>query len=399
MDVAASCSTLTFTAGAPNTATNVTISGTNSLTVTTVLTINGQGGTTAGTTNTFAVGAGTLSAGSVVLAGVSNSGSKFAQITISTGIVSVTGNITSDGTECRITFSGAGTLNAGGTFLSGTAGTFTASTGTVNFNGAAQAIAPFAYTFNNVRLSGSGVKTTTNATINGILSMEGTATASAAPTYGAAATLQYNTTTARTAGAEWITPFAPTGGVIIANTGTITMNAAKVFNASVPLTINSGSSLAMSTFLLTLNGNLVNNGGTTSGSGGVTIAGTATTQSIGSFTTTGTVSCTKTAGTATFTGNVNGGALTINGTGGTLNLGTGLTHTFTGTFTRTNGTLNCGSSILNIGGSVSGTGGTFTAGTSTVNWNAAGAQTIAGVDIQQSYPLRLRCKDNNRCHG
>ncbi len=73
----------------------------------------------------------------------------------------------------------------------------------------------------------------------------------------------------------------------------------------------------------------------------MTISGTAA-QSIGSFTTTGTVSMTKTSGTATFTGNVNGGALTINGTGGTLNLGNGLTHTFTGTWTRTNGTLNGG---------------------------------------------------------
>ena len=34
---------------------------------------------------------------------------------------------------------------------------------------------------------------------------------------------------------------------------------------------------------------------------------------------------------------------------------------------------------MNLGGSVSGTGGTFTAGTGTVNYNAAGAQTVAGV--------------------
>jgi hypothetical protein len=143
--------------------------------------------------------------------------------------------------------------------------------------------------------------------------MEGTATASAAPTYGAAATLQYNTTSPRTAGVEWRTPFTATGGVIIASTGTITMNIAKVFNANIPLTVNNGASLSMSTFLLTLNGNLINNGGTATGTtGGVTIAGTAT-QSIGAFTTTGTVTMTKTVGTATFTGNVNGAALTHGG--------------------------------------------------------------------------------------
>ncbi len=232
--------------------------------------------------------------------------------------------------------------------------------------------------YHHLTLSTSGVKTITGVTVNGILSVEGRATVSAAPTYGAAATLQYNTPTDRTADAEWITPFAATGGVVIANTGKITLNADKVFNTNIPLTLNSGATLADTTFLLTLNGNLINNGATTSGSGGLTIAGTAT-QSIGAFTTTGTVSMTKTGGTATFTGNVNGGALTLNGNGGTLDLGAGLTHIFTGAWTRTNGTLLGNSSTIKIGGSVTGTGGTFTCGTGTVEWNAAGAQTIASV--------------------
>jgi len=52
--------------------------------------------------------------------------------------------------------------------------------------------------------------------------MEGTAAVSVAPTYCAAATLQYNTATAETAGPEWITPFVATGNVNILNTGTIT---------------------------------------------------------------------------------------------------------------------------------------------------------------------------------
>jgi hypothetical protein len=132
---------------------------------------------------------------------------------------------------------------------------------------------------------------------------------------------------------------------------------------------------------LTIQGNLSNTGGGTLdfGANNVTLSGTATANSIAGFTTTGTVSMTKTAGTATFTGDVNGGALTINGTGSTLNLGAGLTHTFTGTWTRTAGTLNGGFSTLKIAGTTSGTGGTFTAGTSTVEWNGAGAQTIAGV--------------------
>lgn len=84
---------------------------------------------------------------------------------------------------------------------------------------------------------------------------------------------------------------------------------------------------------------LTNTGGGTLdfGANNVTLSGTAT-QNIAGFSTTGLVSMTKTGGTATLTGNVNGGNLTINGTGGTLNLGAGLTHTFTGTWTRTAGT-------------------------------------------------------------
>ncbi|MFA4864674.1 MAG: hypothetical protein WC605_13010, partial [Bacteroidales bacterium] len=291
------------------------------------------------------------------------------------GAAAVCNNMTvNSGATLAIT--GSNILTVSGNWTN--SGTFTANSSTVIFNGAAQTVGTGPY--NNLTLAGSGTKTTTGVTVNGILYMEGTATASAAPTYGTSATLQYNTATSRTAGAEWIGTFAATGGVIIANTGAITLNAVKVFNASVPLTINSGATLAMSTFLLTLNGDLINNGGTASGTtGGVTITGTAT-QSIGAFTTTGTVSMTKTGSTATFQGNVGGAGLTINGTGGTLNLGTVLTHTFSGLWTQTAGTLDGGSSLLRFGGSVGGTGGTFTAGTGTVEWFAAVAQTIPALN-------------------
>jgi hypothetical protein len=277
-----------------------------------------------------------------------------------------------------LTINGTNTFSVGGNMTNN--GTFTANSSTVIFNGAAQTITG-TNTFNNVTFGGSGVKTitTANFTVNGILSMEGTATISAAPTYGSTATLQYYSTSAKTAGTEWISPFVASGGIIIGSTGIITMNSNEVLNSTAALTINSGATLAMSTFSLTLNGNLINNGGTTSGSGGVIITGTAT-QSIGSFTNTGTVSMTKTAGTATFTGNINGGPLTINGIGGTLNLGSGLTHTFTGNISLTNGTLNGGSSILNENSSTTsawtGAGTNFIAGTSTVVFGGA-AQSLA----------------------
>jgi hypothetical protein len=159
-------------------------------------------------------------------------------------------------------------------------------------------------------------------------------------------------------------------GVGIAVNGVLTVGLGATLNTS-----------AANNYAVTLNGDFSNSGTFTANGSAITIGGGAA-QSIAGFTTTGTVSMTKTAGTATFTGNVNGGALTINGTSGTLNLGVGLTNTFTGTWTRTGGTLNGGSSTLNLsraGAVTSGTGGTFTAGTGTVNYNYAAPQIIAAV--------------------
>ncbi|MGC2047391.1 MAG: hypothetical protein WA635_02100 [Gallionella sp.] len=274
------------------------------------------------------------------------------------------------------------TLNVSGALMATGSLTANAAGNTVNYTGAAQT--GEVTTYDNLTISGTGTKTfATTPTVNGVLSMEGTAAAgitvtAGVVTYGANATLQYNKAVADAATSEeWITPFAASGGVIIANTGTITMNTAKVFNASVPLTIQNGATLATANNQLTFGGDYINNGGTlTAGSSPIVIANTMAVQSIAGFTTTGLTSMTKTAGTATLTGNVNGAGLTLNGVGGTLDLGAGLTHTFTGNLTRTNGTLNGGSSTLNIGGTCVGAGGAFTAGTSTVNWNAAGAQTV-----------------------
>lgn len=376
---AAVCLSVNFT-NVNTGAASLSIAGTNSLAVTNGVTIQRQA--VGGSTNTLAVGNGTLSAASIALNGTTLS-TRSSILSINTGTVTISGNLTSGGPDSFLTFTGAGTLNIGGNFMSGTAGTFTAGTGTVKFNAAgAQTVG--AYTFNNLTLSGSGAKTTTGVTVNGILLIEGTATLSAIVTYGTSATLKYDTTTARTANAttEWPATFNATGGVIIANTGPISLDSfARTFNASVPLTINSGATLVTNGFALNFGGNFINNSGTlTAGGSNIVITNTAATQSIAGFTTTGTVSMTKTAGTATFTGNVNAGALTINGAGGTLNLGTALTHTLTGVVTLTAGTLNGGSSILNVNATSAtawnGTGANFTAGTGTVVFGGA-AQTLA----------------------
>jgi hypothetical protein len=65
--------------------------------------------------------------------------------------------------------------------MSGTAGTFTPSTGTINYNAAgAQTVNPFAYTFNKIVLSGSGAKSiAAGAVISGNLSIAPTGSATA----------------------------------------------------------------------------------------------------------------------------------------------------------------------------------------------------------------------------
>jgi hypothetical protein len=282
---------LSLTYAAVTASSTVTISGSNSLTVTGLISMPRPSG---GQTATLAVGAGALTAGSLTMNATTAGRNNI--ISISTGMLTITGTVTTGTTGCQFNFTGAGTLNFGGTFSGGPAA-LTSSTGTVNYTGNAAVIQAFSGNYYNLTFSGSG---TTSGPASGTITIRGN----------------------------------------LSNTGGGTLN----FSARP-----------------------------------VTLSGTEIANNIAGFTTTGLVSMTKTAGIATFTGNVNGAGLTINGTGGTLSLGSGLTHTFTGIWTRTAGTLDGGSSTVTLGASVSGTGGTFTAGTGMVNWNAAGAQTIAAV--------------------
>ena len=164
------------------------------------------------------------------------------------------------------------------------------------------------------------------------------------------------------------------------NNGTISLSTGKInvisgnFDNLNPATLNFSG-----TGILALGGNYTNTGTVTLVSSSVQFTG-GTNQAIQGYTTTGTTSMLKTGGSATFSGNVNGGALTINGTGGTLNLGaSGLTHTFTGTLSRTAGTLDCGLTYLKINGSVTGTAAAFTAVNATVEYTRAGNQTATAA--------------------
>ncbi|KKU30784.1 MAG: hypothetical protein UX46_C0012G0005 [Candidatus Amesbacteria bacterium GW2011_GWC1_46_24] len=384
------------------TAGSTTALNTSNTTVNVTGNFNGTGSVTQGSNLITIAGdyanTGTLTASATgfTMSGIAKQISGAGAITFTTLNISnsVTNNRTSTVTVSTA-LSGAGTLTNGtdaSLSIGGTSGitglTATNSGNTVNYNANGNQTACFVTTYYNLTLSGTGANTKTFATpptVNNTLSMQGTATVtvtSGVVTYGASAKLQYSTTTGRTASSEeWITPFAATGGVQISSTGTITMNEAKVFSAGIPLLVDSGAALNTGNFQLSLGGNFTATGATfTAGSSKIVIGNGTATQSITGYSTTGETEMTKTGGTATFQSAVNGVALTINGSGGTLNLGSSLTHTFTGDITLTAGTLNAGTTtILNANSSTAtawtGTGSNFTCSTGTVTF-AGTNQTI-----------------------
>jgi len=254
-------------------------------------------------------------------------------------------------------------------------------TANYEFNGTAQAMSGLPQTINNLTLSGSGLKTSNNTdlTINGILSMEGTATISFLPKYSTSATLQYNTSSSRVAGVEWMNTFTAIGGVLIKNTGIITLNSQKQFGSkiNIPLNISSESTLKTDNFKLTFYGNFINNGTLEAGSSEISFTGPAAIESIDGFTTTGKVSINKSIGKVTLHGNICAGDLIIDGT--ELNLGTGHTHKVTGICDISNCILNGGSSTLILGGTFSIRGGNFDSENGTVEFCASVSQQTCPV--------------------
>ena len=176
VDTTAICSALTY--AAVNANSTVTVSGSNTLSVTNAITIpRPASGITAATLN---VGAGTVSCGSLTMSATTSTGARKNVINISTGTLTCSGVVTCGTTGCEITFSSTGTLNLGyvGAVFSSTP-SFTASTGTVNYTGSGnQTIAAFAY--NHLTFSGSGAKSmATGTSVAGILSIAPTGSATA----------------------------------------------------------------------------------------------------------------------------------------------------------------------------------------------------------------------------
>jgi hypothetical protein len=157
------CNSLTLNQGNRNVTLN--ING-NIITVTNDITMNAPTGGNPRYT-TLSIGSGTVNCKSLL--SNSSDNRRRNQITISTGIMNLSGdmNMNNNATQNLITFSGSGKINVSGNFVTGT---FTPSTGTVNYNGAgAQSIA--AYTYYNLTFSGGGAKTLAgNITVDGIFS-------------------------------------------------------------------------------------------------------------------------------------------------------------------------------------------------------------------------------------
>ncbi len=203
--------------------------------------ITNNGAFTAGTgVHTFTTNAQSIS-GSISIPNVTVTGitlTSNGNLTVGTALAGTGG----------ITQAANSTLNIGGTSAITTL-TATADGNTVNYNGAAQTAKVTNYS--NLTVSNSGIKTfATTPTVNGVLSLEGTASVvvtTGAVAYGAVATLQYNKPAAYTATLEeWPATFSGTGGVRIINTGVISFAATKAITNN--LSIATGARVNLGTF-------------------------------------------------------------------------------------------------------------------------------------------------------
>jgi hypothetical protein len=128
---------------------------------------------------------------------------------------------------------------------------------TVEYSGAAQTVRPL--TYNNLTLSGSGVKTlTATPTVNGTLSMQGTATCTNSPTFGATSTLEYKGTGSQTTtSSEFLTGASAPLNLIIDNPNGVTLHVARTLRTSSAntLTLKSGKLTNTTTNNITLSNN------------------------------------------------------------------------------------------------------------------------------------------------
>jgi len=252
---------------------NLTFSGSGTAGAGGALTIQGNLSNTGGGTLNFGADNVTLSGTTATnnIAGFTTTGTVL--MTKTAGTATFTGNVNGGaltingaggtldlGAGLVHTFTGmwtrtAGTLNGGSSVLriganvSGTGGTFTAGTSTVEWNRAGGQTAA-GVTYFNLTLSNSGAKTVTGATVNGTLSLQGTATAAGtAPTFGGSSTLEFAGSAAQMSTDVNFPAAAGPFNLIINNTSGVTLHAARTIGGAV--TFTSGILNTTATNLLT----------------------------------------------------------------------------------------------------------------------------------------------------
>ena len=342
---AEACTTLNLNSNNGNNAALNFTDNTSALSVSGTATVatptSGGGGTVS-----LSVDAGTLSCNALTF---TDNSKDVGQVRISTGTATVTNSITLVGgaARSRILFTGAGTLNVGGSLGGG--GTITTTAGcTVNYNGATQTI--FATTYENLTLSNSGTKTpAAGFTVNDTLTIDSAVTLNVA-----GFTISLSTATLANNGTLDFTDASGSVTNLAGGTSTLTTGA----NALIKTVDLNGLGPAA-------NASLINNGT--------------------AFTTTSI----DTNGTVEYNRNVTSGQTVTDRNYNNLTItGSAQTKTWTLTATRTvNGTVTINSSApltlsgaqtINVKGDWSNSG-VFTASSSTINFNGAANQAIGGA--------------------
>jgi hypothetical protein len=360
---------------------------------------NIDGSWSANRTHQLAVGSAALTVGGNLTLG-DGTVNHLLNLSLGSGSVNISGSLTQTSSS-SITFSGAGTLSIGGDYLY-VSGTFTPSTGTVTYNGAAaQTIAALTYRNLTVNKSAGTASLTSSATVTNDLTVTaGTMTTSANITVSGSisiasgATLNGGAATI-TLGGNWSNSGTFSGG-----TGTVTFNGglaqsigSTTFNN---LTFNKGAGTASPSGNITINGNLTVTAGTFSLStftanrsvsgGTLTLSAGAVLQvgGTGNFPSNFTVNTLSSSSTVEYNGTgtqsiaaVAYGNLTASNGGSNAKTISG-NASVAGTFTINSGaTVNAGSSTLTLLGNMA-NAGTFDASTGTVQLNGS-SKTLSGV--------------------